>query len=739
MKITILFTLIGAMLFLSGCSSISDTEQFSTRVVKEIELTQEAQYANLDASSNSIYEQIRLDNADRIELLRTFSSDSISHLIAAQNADVMVFSTKSGIHLLNSSTYKNLGFIALSDRVENLVISQDGRYIAVYTNMREVSIWQVSDLTLQVTIKGVDVSDLAFSIDGKVLVGINLDGILGWQVPNGLPLFSTEKFEDEEGEFLGGGFMFTFIPNTNQILLPKVNYIEDLESNLYINVDFYSVDLSTGIPIMIDGISKEVTEDNLHISNIVFSPNGSSFTIIWDDGIIDFLSLKDNSIEFDPNYMYPIIGVMELTFSPDGKYIGVVTMNNTLQVWDIETEELYNEWPGSYLTFLNHADVISLISGSVIQFYDLFTGEKLHSIESTSITDSAISPNGAFIALGENNDTIQIWSQRGQALEKSLEVETPFSGLFFSPNGDYLVASSYEGGFSVWQTSNWERLSRFEDFLFPMFTNGPGLFFAIDNSLQQVLVWENLRQSPRFILKHPTMIQDIRFSQSESVMAVYTIDETIWFWNLEDGDLLRSLEDVFGVNNLIGLFREGQVFGTTGKENTLEFRSINDGSLLYSQKFDFPIDNAIISADGNSMIVVDQYSNITYLWHFPNLEPEQFTGNFYDFLPSGDKFLTETYEERKIWSSIDNSEICSFSFWGHILGFSKDSSLVFLQKYPEDESQKTNFEILSTRDCETIKSLNMDGYLNWLKLSDDGSTLVGQSDIGDIFIWGIYK
>lgn len=107
---------------------------------------------------------------------------------------------------------------------------------------------------------------------------------------------------------------------------------------------------------------------------------------------------------------------------------------------------------------LDATKVLSADRKGVIRLWDLKTGECLRTIQahSQSISGLHLTVDGKFAASGSWDKTVKLWNLVDGSCMKTLEHSDWVTSIDMSPDGRYLVSSSYEG------TKVWELLWRLE-------------------------------------------------------------------------------------------------------------------------------------------------------------------------------------------------------------------------------------------------------------------------------------
>lgn len=733
-KLSIFLALL--LVALAACGPEPGSDAFATQVAREIQATQTALAGG--GATLPIYERIQTDNASRLELLQTFSGDPITQLMASADGNVLAYVAASGIHILDPETFTETGFIPAETWIESFAISPDGRFLAAGDRER-IKIWSLSDLSTQGTIERRVVNKLAFSPDSRLLVGITWDGVYSWQVPDGVMRFSTEDATDLYGNSIGGAGTFALAPTNGRIIFPQIFYIEYEEgAGTTIELSWYSVDPSSGFVESISGGQETEKRGDADISDLAISPDGSSLLIGRDNYPAEqwTMNLDGYSLDLDTTFPDQTKNSRQALFSPDGRYVGTVTRDNSVQVWGLQSLQLLHEWSGEFLALLPGGGRAAIVGEAEIQLVDLSSGAVLKTIPYRSIGDAAISPNGEQIALGWNDGTVEIWGNRGQVLGQTINSGMPdISSLDFILQGQYLKADSTNSEMAVWQTTNWERIP------FPAETVPPILIWDSEHIISaspdptRLIVWGATPDLPQITLQHPAAIQDYQLSPTEPMVAVHIADGSVWFWDFREGKFLRSLDAY--IDEIIGFSADGKLLATVSDGQTLGIWSVADASLLFSREFDISLEDVTLSPDNTAVILSDWFEGITPLWRLNDSAVEEYPGSFSGFLTSRENFITETYQEINIWALAGGNKVKSFSVSGTLLDISADGSLMFILKWPSFESNESpTLEVWSTADGSLLGSSEMQGF-TWPLLSEDSTTLVGLSNTGVVQVWGI--
>ena len=406
------------------------------------------------------------------------------------------------IQMWNAVTGKRLlTLTGHTRRIKSLVFSPDGKTLASGDEYRTIKLWNMDTATSHVTFKAPDSFDaLSFAPNGKLLASGGHDGVRLWnatakqqglwgKIGQYLPTLTLKGHKDDistlafspDGKMLLSGSddgtirAWDTITGRQQFICPgHTSEISELaaseERNALISVHSWKSQLLhwdinvghhlsgyyfknkspqaispdaktltlkdwTATDTLLWDISKKRIRATLKghevplskMPNFVFSLDGKRLAranVRQGIGLIHVWNIPNQSRSFlkrlffssksiSPQYTLEghIDGVYALKFSPNGKILATVHRNKVIRLWDVETGS-------TRFTFTGHKQTIRAL---------------------------AFSPNGKILASGENYQTIYLWDvTTGQQLTNS-QTEATANTLQFSPDGKTIVSGNYNG------------------------------------------------------------------------------------------------------------------------------------------------------------------------------------------------------------------------------------------------------------------------------------------------------
>jgi WD40 repeat protein len=280
------------------------------------------------------------------------------------------------------------------------------------------------------------------------------------------------------------------------------------------------------------------------------------------------------------------LGASDLTFSPDGKTLAIVTngSHSSLQLWEVSTGEIIStlaEHPLLIALPVNDKAFIGLSTGGT-QLRDINTGEVLQDLTKTwlnlikhlneigGVEAFAISPDATTIAIGSNDGSLQLWSLRAGNQISTLTGHTDrINALAFTADGTNLASSSRDKSIRLWDVRTGTQLLTLTKHI----NSGKELEYDTKGGI---------------MLPSAAFVNNLVFSPDGRTLASASELGTIWLWELNTGSLLTTLieheagtdERSVGWDNKIGL--------AFSPNSTLLASGGMDGQVIISEISDNP-------------------------------------------------------------------------------------------------------------------------------------------------------
>ncbi len=298
------------------------------------------------------------------------------------------------IHLWNPRSGQAL-FGAGPRTLSNLVLalSPDGNRLACNGGGLNVKVWNTASFAPDrqpiVELPEAEVvHDLAYSPDGKWVAGAAGKHVRLWQASTGKPQLAME----------GGGEPFTclaFAPDSATLASASAS-----------GLSVWWWRIADGEPLLLipDAL------DGCTVEALAFHPQGRLLAaggIDWlstggSDGAISLWDLVDRC-----EVATLVGGTTAIAFHPSGKQLASSSLEHTVCLWDLESQQLTDELTGP----------------------------------ESALSCLAYSPDGALLAAGGEDRILRLWDSAGQELA-CRELDSQITGLAFSPDGRFLYTAN---------------------------------------------------------------------------------------------------------------------------------------------------------------------------------------------------------------------------------------------------------------------------------------------------------
>lgn len=298
----------------------------------------------------------------------------------------------------------------------------------------------------------------------------------------------------------------------------------------------------------------------------------------------------------------------------------------------IELDHFYN---GKSIRFSPKDSILATgNTDNTVSILDIKTGNLLRSFEGHifNINCVAFNPKGDEIASASSDKTIKLWEVKTGKEIKTLEGHTyDVLHISYSPDGNKLVSCGKDETIRIWDLTSEE---------------------------------ENI--TPRTIIEHNYDITCAEFSPDGDIIASLSTDKDnlVRIWNVESGELVKTLEGHENTVNQIVFSPDGKQIISCSSDKTIRIWDVKSGKEQNRiEAHTRPIWSIDISKDGKTLISGSKSQNIK-LWNLDTYEEiESFVdktiGSAHEddvysvaFTPDGDKIASRSRDNTiKIWSN----------------------------------------------------------------------------------------
>lgn len=306
--------------------------------------------------------------------------------------------------------------------------------------------------------------------------------------------------------------------------------------------------------------------------------------------------------------------VTSIEFTSDGKYLISGSNDKTIRVWEVNTgKEVYNIVTTDIITdiAIDPKMKFFVVSGygnsgygDSATVYDLKSKQIIIKIPASadkglgSGVDIAISPNGNWIAFGEDNRTVNLYSTSDWKKVKTFGFEEGYCGgcgtrSIFSPDSKSLYLISNNGPFRKYDLSSFNLIKTFQEKTedltgLTISNNGKKIARSTE---KEVTVWEESSGDSLFTIKaeEKGAFHEIAFTLDSKNLVITSDNNTAMLWNIADNKRESILTGFLNQRDRGGLDYDPNFYWQSAIAKYVRFKNAllisNDGKTLIKGKF----------------------------------------------------------------------------------------------------------------------------------------------------------
>jgi WD40 repeat protein len=431
-------------------------------------------------------------------------------------------------------------FAGNEEIVNRIAISPDDKTVFAGVVDGTVILWDMAtgQILWQQQAHSLEVNDVAFTPDGRLIAATFDDRIIFWQAANGQFVRQIDTAAlDQKIAISPSGEQFATIgkEEDGRLLiwdLASGEVIREFDRGSEIEDITYKAD---GSAILLASITGELTLIDAQTGQIIYEVQEDSET---STGALRFVAL-----------------------SPDGAQVVAAFSNGGLLVWDLATGDLLQHfrYEGSVFGLAHHPEDGTVLTGGqgVIRTVNPQTGEVLRANTShgAAIFDLAITSDGNRAVTTALDGIVRLWDLKGgQVVNRFPAPNELLFEIALSPDARTVLVGSTDGSATLWDVETGEEIRRFVDdqpiMAVAFSPDGRkaliGAGYRLNEKVESghIILWDvETGEEIRRFEGQPYVVFDVEFSPDGRLAASSGNGATAILWDVETGKEIRRFDD----------------------------------------------------------------------------------------------------------------------------------------------------------------------------------------------------
>jgi WD40 repeat protein/tRNA A-37 threonylcarbamoyl transferase component Bud32 len=275
--------------------------------------------------------------------------------------------------------------------------------------------------------------------------------------------------------------------------------------------------------------------------------------------------------------------VRSVAFSRDSRTLASGSWDNTIKLWDVQTQREIVTITGHSNGVLSVAfspDGRTLASGSwdnIIKLWDVQTQRQIATLtgHSSFVQSLAFSPDGRTLASGSCDKMIKLWDVQTQRQIATLTGRSnSVRSVAFSPDGRTLASGTEDKTIKLWDVQTRREIATLtghSDWVNSVAISPDGRTFATGSLDKTIKLWDVQTQREIATLTgHSNWVNSVAFSPDSRTLASGSGDDTIKLWDVQTQREIATLTGRSNSVRSVAFSPDGRTLASGSDDKTIK-------------------------------------------------------------------------------------------------------------------------------------------------------------------------
>jgi len=252
----------------------------------------------------------------------------------------------------------------------------------------------------------------------------------------------------------------------------------------------------------------------------------------------------------------------------------------------------------------------------IYNLQDNTVDKSMEAWKNTAATAIALSPNGKYLAIGQQTGNIDLWNMETKTLLAGLDSHyRPISALAWAPDGSKMISAGVDYKIKIWNVETREVAVTINasSYIASLLVTSDGSRVISGSSQGKIKIWSiSTGELLQTLTGHTDELTSLILSSDQEILLSSSFDRTIKIWNITTGEVIKTLTDHSESVLSLAFSPDETQFVSVGKDLRIRVWAMETLSIL--KTLETPKEPSAAKFNSNTFIIYGDRSGNLYSW-----------------------------------------------------------------------------------------------------------------------------